>query len=378
MNMTNQKPTILVSCGETSGDIHAAVLVRKLLERMPGATVIALGGDRVREAGAELLHHFEDYAVLGFSGILTQLPKFIRLERSLKSRLKRGIDLFIPVDYPGLNLRLAAYAHERGIPVLYYICPQVWAWGEKRIAAIERTVDSLALILPFEDRLFHSIDREFVGHPFVEDHPLPGPLPQSERDGIGLLPGSRVQEVNRVLPILLRSAERLDQGDRRFTVSMAPSVPERLYRSLIGESSVRVELEPDALAIMRRSRLLLVASGSATLQAALMETPLIIVYRVSYLNYLVARRLVTIDRIGLVNIVLGEDACPEFIQHDARPEAIARAAGLLLKSPDERERMVASFRKLKLLLHGNGGCGRVAEIACDLLAREGALRGRGR
>ena len=187
--MTNQKPTILVSCGETSGDMHAAVLVERLLERLPGATIVAMGGDRVREAGAELLHHMEDYAVLGFSGILTRLPRFIRLERSLKARLKRGIDLFIPVDYPGLNLRLASYARGLGIPVLYYICPQVWAWGGKRVATIERSVDSLALILPFEERLFHSIDREFVGHPFVEDHRLPEPLPQSEREGIGLLPG---------------------------------------------------------------------------------------------------------------------------------------------------------------------------------------------
>jgi lipid-A-disaccharide synthase len=367
--MNTRNPTILVSCGETSGDIHASVLVKKLLERMPGATIIALGGDRVRDAGAELLHHLEDYAVLGFSGILANLPKFYKLERSLKARLETGVDLFIPVDYPGLNLRLAAHAHACKIPVLYYICPQVWAWGRKRIAAIERTVDALAMILPFEERLFTSIRREFVGHPFIEDHALPVPLPQAERDGIGLLPGSRVQEVKRVLPVLLKAAEEIARrdGEQRFTVSTAPWVPGELYRSLIAKTSIQVELETDALDVMRRSRLVLVASGTATLQAALMETPLIIVYKVSWLNYLVARRLITIDRIGLVNIVLGEHLCPEFIQENAKPSLIAREAERLLAREQERERMVGRFRTLKDLLRGSGGCSRVAELAQGLL-----------
>lgn len=373
--MSTHEPTILVSSGETSGDFHAAVLVERLRERMPDAAIVALGGDRMREAGAELLHHFKDYEILGFTGILAQLPKFARLERSLKARMRRGIDLFIPVDYPGLNLRLASYAHSLDIPVLYYICPQVWAWGRKRIATIERTVDALALILPFEERLFGRVEREFVGHPFVEDHPLPEPVPQGEREGIGLLPGSRVQEVKRILPVLLRSAERLERSGGHISVSKAPSVPEELYRRLLARSSVRAALETDTLALMRRSRLLLVASGTATLQAALMETPLVIVYAVSPLNYLVARRLVTIERIGLVNIVLGGDVCPEFIQGNAQPAAIAEAAGRLLASDTDRAAMLERFRDLKEMLHGSGGCGRVAEIARRLLERSRSAGG---
>jgi lipid-A-disaccharide synthase len=226
--MKRPDPSILLCSGEMSGDIHAAQLIRRLYERFPQARVRAMGGDRCEEAGADLLFHYREYAILGFTGVLANIPKLIRLERALKKRLREGVDLFVAVDYPGLNLRLAAYAKKAGVPVLYYISPQLWAWGEGRIEKMARSVDAMAVILPFEEEMYRrrGIRVEYVGHPFVVDHELPKPLPEDERSGIGLLPGSRTQEVQRILPILLGSARRIAaaQPDSSFTVGRSPEV----------------------------------------------------------------------------------------------------------------------------------------------------------
>jgi lipid-A-disaccharide synthase len=377
--MASKNPTILICCGETSGDIHASALVRELFARIPEARVMAMGGERVEEAGAELLYHMKDYSVVGFSGVLAGLPKFWKLERKLKALIKKEVDLFIPVDYPGLNLRLAAAASKSGVPVLYYIGPQVWAWGEGRVKKIEETVDFMALILPFEKDIYGNTRAEFVGHPFIEDHYLPEPRPWEERSLIGLLPGSRAEEVARMLPVMLEACTIL-RGEfpgERFAVALAPSVPRRLYERIAADSPLELIWEEDAVRLLAQSKAAIVASGTSTLQAALMETPMIIVYKVSYPNYLVARRLVKVENIGLVNIVLGEEVCREFVQNDARPEAMAEAIGGLLQGGAGRMKMVERFRELKAMLKGTGGCRRVAEVAAELL-REGGRRPRRR
>ena len=354
-----------------SGDLHAAQVVRRLRQRFPDGRILALGGDRCREAGAELVFHYRDYAVLGVTGVLSNLPRFLRLERSLKKLLAQDVDLFIPVDYPGLNLRLALYARRRGVPVLYYISPQVWAWGGGRLKKIARAVDRMAVILPFEVAFYQSwgVPVEFVGHPFIVDHELPEPLPAQDREGVGLLPGSRLQEVKRILPPLVESARRMREADPQleFTVGRSPDVPESLYREIVARGGIDAALDSDALGVMRRSRLLLVASGTATLQGALMRTPLLILYKASVLNYLLGRRLIKIPNIGLVNVILGEQVCPEFIQSDAVPERIAPAALELLDEGVRRREMLDRFEQLREMLSGGGGCKRVAEIACELI-----------
>ncbi len=364
-------PTILVVCGETSGDQHAANLVRELRKRIPDCTILALGGDRVKSAGARLIHHIDEYSIMGFSGVLTNLPKFAKLERALKRVLADGVDLFIPVDYPGLNLRLAAYARKLGVPVLYYISPQVWAWGRGRVNKLAKSVNYMAVILPFEEKIYRDkgIPVEFVGHPFVEDHELPIPQDQGKRAGVGLLPGSRAQEVRRILPVLLKTAERIrrERPEERFTIGVSPSVPLALYHTILARHRVEARLEPNTLDVMASSRLLLVASGTATLQGALFRTPLIIVYRLSLINYLIARMLVKITHIGLVNIILGEEICPEFVQVEARPESIAEEALSLLGNRAQCERMISRFDALRSVLSGGGGCRRVAEISQQLI-----------
>jgi lipid-A-disaccharide synthase len=338
---------------------------------MPQARILALGGDRCAQAGAELLFHINNYAVLGFSGVITGLGKFMKLERQLKRVIGSGIDLFIPVDYPGLNLRLAAAARKRGVPVLYYISPQVWAWGGGRLEKIKQVVDRMAVILPFEEEIYRrrGIAVEYVGHPFVVDHQLPEPVPESSRSGVGLLPGSRIQEVRRILPTLLAAAGQIaaQRPGEQFVIGRNPAVPMAVYQNEIARGGLPVDIDDEAIGVMGHCRALLVASGTATLQAALMETPLLIVYRVSPLNYFLARRLVQVETIGLVNIILGEKLCAEFIQDGAHPGKIAREALELLEPGNQRRGMVEKFKTLKSMLAGGGGCRRVAEMAEELL-----------
>ncbi len=280
-------------------------------------------------------------------------------------------DLFIAVDYPGLNLRLARYAKSRGVRVLFYISPQVWAWGAGRIERMAQTIDRLAVILPFEKQLFEGrgLDTEFVGHPFVTDHDMPPPLPQSERSGIGLLPGSREGEVRRILPVLLEAASRMRASapELAFTIARSTAVPRHVYEELTARAGIGAAQDDDAVSVMRRSRLVLVASGTATLQSALFETPEVVVYRVSPLNYLLARRVITIENIALVNVVLGERVAPEFIQGDATAPRVAAEAQSLLSDDNRRAQMVARFATLRGLLAGGGGSRRVAEMAAELM-----------
>ncbi|NIT01621.1 MAG: lipid-A-disaccharide synthase [Candidatus Latescibacteria bacterium] len=366
-------PTILISCGEASGDLHAAALVTEILKRNPDARIIAFGGDRVAQAGAELVSHIDRYAVMGFSSVLASITKFARLEKKLRSVLRNGVDLFIPVDYPGLNIRLSGYAKKLGVPVLYYISPQVWAWGAGRIREIGRSVDRIAVILPFEEEIYkrEGIPVEYVGHPFVEDHYLPEPVTESEREGVGLLPGSRLQEIRRILPVLLGAARYITERrpGTRFVIGRHPTVPLYSYEKVLTRFGMDIPIDNDAVAVMRRSRAILVASGTATLQGALFETPLVIVYRISAINYLLARKLVKIRNIGLVNIIFNDGVCPEFIQSSAVPERIGKKALELIDDNDSRRIMVDRFKSLKHTLSGGGGCRRVAEISEEMLRK---------
>ena len=359
--------TIVMVCGETSGDMHGSTLVARLRERLGDVRILAMGGERCRTAGAEVRFDYHDYAILGFTGVLANLFRLWKLERSLK-RLIDSADLFIAVDYPGLNLRLAAYAKRRGVPVLYYISPQVWAWGEKRVQKMKTTIDRLAVILPFEQEWFRQrgMQVEYVGHPFVVDHPLPPAPPEGERSGLGVLPGSRVQEVERILPSMLGAAQEL--GAAPVRVARSATVPAGVYDRILADAGVEAELVDDPIAVMGGSTVALVASGTATLQTALMGTPLVVVYRVNALNYVLAKRVITIDSIGLVNVTLGERVAPELIQGDATPQRIADEAGRLLSDENLRRDMRERFEGLRDQLGGGEGCRRVAEIAAELMS----------
>ena len=368
-------PTIVLSAGELSGDMHAAHVVSALRRVLPGAEVAGMAGSGCADAGMDVRFHHRDYAVIGFTGVLAGLPRFARLERAMRRMIDRA-DLFVPVDYPGLNLRLCAYARARGVPVLYYISPQIWAWGAGRMQKIRATVDRMAVVLPFETALYRDagVDVEFVGHPFVVDHELPDPLPPEARDHVALLPGSRVAEVRHMLPLFVAAAEDLATrvAGLRFKVACSPVVEREVYRALTTRARLDLEFENDTVPVLARARVALVASGTATLQAALLETPLVIAYRTSPLNYALARRLVKIPHVGLVNVLLSERVAPELVQGAARPAAISAALQSLLADATARSAMVDRFRSLRAQLGGGRGAVRVAEMAAELIGRRGA------
>jgi lipid-A-disaccharide synthase len=362
---------IVLCAGELSGDMHAAHVVAALRRRFPDATISGMAGAHCAAAGMDVRFEYRDYAVIGFTGILAGLPKFYRLERRMRALIDHA-DLFIPVDYPGLNLRLCDHARARDTRVLYYIAPQVWAWGAGRVQRMRRSVDRVAVVLPFETRIYRDagIEAEFVGHPFMTDHELPPPVPASQRDGVALLPGSRTGEVRAMLPVFLAAAAKLQAArpGLRVTIGRSPVVSASVYDDQVRRADADVTLEDGAVDVLARARAAMVASGTATLEAALLETPLVVGFKTGLINYALARRLVTIPNIGLVNVLLGEQVAPELLQDAATPEALAAEIGRLLDDEAVRDAMVARFRGLRAELSRGAGSERVAGMAAELLA----------
>lgn len=351
--------------------MHAAHVVAALRRRVPGVQVSGMAGAQCAAAGMDVRFEYRDYAVIGFTGILASLPRFYRLEKRLRALIDEA-DLFIPVDYPGLNLRLCEYARARGKRVLYYIAPQVWAWGAGRVERMRRTVDRVAVVLPFETAIYEKagMRAEFVGHPFITDHELPAPLPSSSRDGVALLPGSRTGEVRAMLPLFMDAAARLvsRRPGLRVTVGRSPVVEPGIYEQHARAAGVQVEWGDGAAGVLGKARAALVASGTATLESALLETPLVVAFRTGSLNYALARRLVKIPNVGLVNVLLGEQVAPELLQEKATPEALCAALERILDDETHRNGMITRFRALRAQLARGKGSERVAEMAAELLA----------
>jgi lipid-A-disaccharide synthase len=364
---------VLVVAGETSGDAHAARVVRHLHELHPGIRIDAMGGDAMARAGAHLLHHHRDYAFLGLWEVLRHLSRFRALEADLRGYLEsERPDVFVPVDYPGLNLRLARHAHGLGIRVLYFIGPQVWAWGARRLRRMRDLVDRVSLILPFEPQLYREagVPAEYVGHPLLEEmDSRSGPAPPREGNLIALLPGSRVQEVERLLPLQLEAARRLrrDFPDLRFEVGAAPLLDLSVVSDHLAlHPDLDVSIAAGTADLLARARVAVVASGTATLESALRGTPMVVVYRTSWPTFLAGRLLVRIPWIGLVNIVAGEPLAPELVQGRARPAGVHREVARLLRDETEWDRRSRHLAALRERLSGGGGTRRVAESILEI------------
>ncbi len=360
---------VLVVAGEASGDAHAAKVVRMLIGR--GAEVIAVGGAALGAAGATLIADIDALSVLGFVEVVRRLPRFLALERRLDILLHSGrIDLFLPVDFPGLNLRLARRAHRARVPVLYYVGPQVWAWGARRLPRMRRSIDHVALVLPFEQPLYDAagVAATFVGHPLLDDPPLADTEPDCD---LGFFPGSRPQEVVRHLPVLLEAVAVLQARHPalRLLVSVAPTAPAAWMRSTLAAHGFDPDLvlcDAPAREVMRRARALMVASGTATLEAALSHRPFAVLYRLGRLNYALARRLVHVPHIALANLVAGEAVVREYVQEAASAPALAREMERLLFDPDERQRILQGIVGVRGRLGSPGAAARVAALAWQL------------
>jgi len=365
---------VLVVTGEASGDAHAAGVAVRLAAA--GAEVSAVGGPALAAAGARIVHRIESLSVLGSVEVIRRLPHLLAFEREIATRLRDGgFDLFLPVDFPGMNLRLAAAAHRAGVPVLYYVGPQVWAWRPGRLPRMRGVVDHVALVLPFEKPLYDAagVPATFVGHPLLDD---PIPPPAEPDTDVALFPGSRPQEVLQHLPVLLDAARRARarHPGLRVRVSRAPTVDTELLHGLLRRHGFDPEREVDAgpaRQVMARSRMLLVASGTATLEAALAARPFAVLYRTGRVNYALARRLVRVPHIALANLVAGEGVVREYVQDAVEPEALAGEIELLLFDAAERERIVRGLQRVRERLGEPGVAARVSALALGVAA--GAL-----
>ncbi|MEJ2744500.1 MAG: lipid-A-disaccharide synthase [bacterium] len=342
--MTNDEkrgPRILVVAGEVSGDKHAAKLIAEIKRRQPRAEIYAAGGNAMQKAGAELLYNLVDMAVIGSVEVLKNYGALRRIFYSLLAFIEeRAPDAVVLVDYPGFNIRLAKRIKRRrlSVEVIYYISPQVWAWGTRRKKTISRNVDRMIVILPFE-REFYSdsaLPVEFVGHPMLDDLARevgPAALKLRRVDAgsqtVALLPGSRWNEVRRHFPIMLAAAElmRNERPNLKFIMREPPSTFRGFIEHTIARSSVSIDIVRDSIyRIIGASDVVVVASGTATLETACLLKPMVIMYRVTWLTYFLGRMLVKLPYIGLVNVIAGKKIMPEFIQRDATPERIAAAA----------------------------------------------------
>ncbi|MDX9906757.1 MAG: lipid-A-disaccharide synthase [Bacteroidales bacterium] len=367
-----------IIAGEASGDLHASRLIREIRNNDPAAVFRVWGGDLMEQAGGRLVKHYRDLAFMGFLEVATHLKTILRnLNFCKKDILEFKPDLLILVDYPGFNLRMAKFASRQGFRVVYYISPQVWAWKKSRVYSIRKYVDKMLVILPFEKAFYskYQIDVDFVGHPLMdilheikdtgsgEDFLKRNTLP--DMPVIALLPGSRKQEIKRILPVMIRTVEAFPEY--QCVIAGAPSLDREYYRAVTGEKDVRI-LFGQTHDLLRHSQAALVASGTATLEAALIGTPQVVCYRGSAISYAIARRLVDVKYISLVNLIMDRPVVTELIQDDLTAEKLKRALEKILQGP-ERDAMTSDYRSLREQLGGPGAAARAAEIIHQLLKR---------
>lgn len=369
-------PRIFMSAGEPSGDLHGAALARELRRRWPNAELFGFGGDQMKAAGVQLWAHADEMAVMGFVEVARHLPFFLRLLRKTRAFLRdTPPDLVIPIDYPGFNLRLARYARAERIPVLYYIAPQVWAWHRSRMRQLAENTSHIAVVLPFEEALFREAGATvtFVGHPLIEAHSTETTRRDfckahkldEARPIIALLPGSRQQEVRSHAELFAEAARRvqLRMAEVQPVIAQAPGISDEVFAGLPWP---RVTNSSDLLTFAHSA---LTKSGTSTLQCALAKTPMVIAYRMNAVTHAIARRVVDVKHIGLVNLIAGERVAEEFIQHEATAEALANALLRITRSGPARDAALIALRNVRERLTGDprGAAAYVADIAAGLL-----------
>lgn len=363
-------PLLFVSAGDPSGDRATARVIEHLKEEHPNLVTFGLGGERLKKLGQEQLAAPADLAVMGFWEVAKRYGFFRRLMRSCVDEIRhRQPKLILLVDYPGFNLRLAKRLKPLGIPIVYYISPQVWAWGRKRVQQIHDYVDRMLVILPFEEAFFgdHGTQAEFVGHYLMEDIPSEYIASAAPGNGqLGLLPGSRRQEIERILPGMLEAAGllHLKYGQNSVVAAVTGAYDYEPLCRRYANRGVTVRYD-DARRVVAESDVVLTKSGTATLECGIIGRPMVVVYKTGWITYQIARRLVELDKIALVNLVLGEKAVPELIQGEMAPKRMADEIGRYLDDNDYRARVSDSLSRVPGLLGGAGA----SQKAADAIAR---------
>jgi lipid-A-disaccharide synthase len=374
-------PRIFLSAGEPSGDLHGGEVADALKRIWPEAKLVGLGGDRMARAGVELMAHVDDLAVMGITEVAGRVPWFLKLLRRLKTSMRRERpDLVIPIDYPGFNFRLCRQSRADGLRILYYIAPQVWAWRKHRARILADLVDHLAVILPFEEPIFsqHGAKATFVGHPLLDTEPAMGPRPafcetiglDAERPILALFPGSRKQEVERHLRIFEDAATEV----MRYVPGVQPVIAEGSAIPATHYSGSPFARTRETWDLLHHADAAIVKSGTSTLQAALAGTPMVVAYRMSALSFALARRLVRVPHVGLVNLVAGERIVPELLQDEATPAALCDAILPFVEpAHPARPKALADLGRVRERLRSPDGrrvADRVAAIAAELIGTE--------
>jgi lipid-A-disaccharide synthase len=375
-----RKTRLLISCGEPSGDLYGSELVSRLRSLVPGLEVFGLGGDRLQGEGVSLVAHVRDLAVVGLLEVVAHLRKLRGIFRRLLAEVDRERpDLAVLVDYPDFNLRLARELRRRGVRVVYYVSPQLWAWRGGRIRTVRSTVARMLVIFPFEEALYRNagVPVSFVGHPLLDSvraEPDPDAFLRESgldplRPVVAILPGSRPQEVLHNLPPLVGGIDLIGKArpDVQFLLAAAPSLPPALFAAHLGDRPVRV-LSGETHRVVGSATLALVASGTATVETALLGTPMVVVYRVAPLTYLLGRPFVRVSQFAMVNLIAGKAVAPELIQGNFTAERVAREALALLGDPDRRKRMQDDLGQVRRRLGGPGASARAAEAVASELA----------
>lgn len=375
--------------------MYGAQLMSALRRRDPSLSFFGVGGDRMRAAGADIVVDAKDLSVVGITEILSHLPKIYRLFHKLIAEAdRRKPDLAVVIDSPAFNWRVAREMKKRGVPVIYYVAPQFWAWRQGRVKLIRNFVDKALVIFPFEEKFYRDrgVDATFVGHPLAElpmstvergDYAAQFQL-STEKPWITLMPGSRVKEVRMNLPTILEAAAGLG-GEYQFLLPVAPTIERDFLQDFLGTEGADVTLVPESLPALRHSRAGIIASGTATVEAAMMETPFVMVYRVSPLTYLLGRPRIKVPHFAMVNLIAGEKIVPELVQEDFTAKNVAEEINKILPDGAIRERMIAGLRHVKELLRGPVGAiegpspkhpaDRAAEIIFDFVTKREAKIG---
>ncbi len=384
MNRLNHKnKTIMIVAGEASGDMHGAGLVREMLKADPALNFYGIGGKKMQAAGVQILADASAMAVVGFTEVFSKLRVILKIMRRMKKSLdERHPDLVILIDYPDFNLPLAKAARKRGIRVLYYISPQVWAWRRGRIEQIKKTVTQMAVILPFEVETYRQkgFTVNYVGHPLLDMVKTNYALKESRKKSgldeskttIAILPGSRLSEIKKLMPELLKAAAILKNKipEMQFVIPLADTLEEKDLTDMMTGSRLDVKvISGHTYDVVACADLALVASGTATLETALLKIPMIIVYKISLLSYFIGRLFVHVKHIGLVNIIAGKTVVPELIQNDACGARIAEEALAILNNRARQRAMISELETIRARLGEPGAAIKTAKLALDMLYR---------
>ncbi len=365
-----------IIAGEASGDVHAANLIRSIKEKDTQAVFRAWGGDRMEAQGAEIVRHYRDLAFMGFIEVLINIRTIARnISYSKKDILSFKPDVLILVDYPGFNLRIAEFAHKQGIKVIYYISPQVWAWKKSRVYKIKKVVDKMLVILPFEEAFYakYGVHVEFVGHPLLDEIKNQKKISKEEflnKNGlkdlpiIALLPGSREQEIGKMLKIMLKVTS--DYQDYQFIIGGLSSISPDYYAKIVKDSNTLVLFDQTS-GLLQHAKAALVTSGTATLETALMDVPEVVCYKANRISAEIAKRIVDVRFISLVNLIIDREIVKELVQNELNHNNLSFELGLLLNDEEKIQFLKEDYKQLKEKLGKEGASKRAADIILDTL-----------